>query len=252
MACAKCGHQFSINLQDSKAYRREYFEEEHANWFLHPDVALFARIKDLVLGYSTQGRQSRIIDVGCGPGAFLDFLHSEGFTDLHGLDVFASDSGHFRRIVGEFESTPLSETFDVVVSMMNIEHVPDPNRYIGKMADILSGGGVAIINTIDSHSLIYRLARALHRVGVSFPARRLYEKHHLNHFTWQSLDTLMARHGFACRQAFGKNYPMNALDLPRGPGRPFVLSAIAAINGASEVIGSQISQTKAYLRNDQA
>lgn len=247
-ACAGCTHQFSINVRDAKEYDRDYFEREHANWFLHPDVKLFHRIRDLILRYAPRGKQARLIDVGCGPGAFLDYLHGDGFADLAGLDFCPADSGHFRRIVGEFESTPLPETFDVIVSMMNVEHVPDPNRYLGRMAETLAPGGVVIINTIDASALIYRLARTLQRLGIEFPVRRLYEKHHLNHFTGRSLDTLMARHGFVLREGFGKNYPLNATDVPNGRGSVVVRMAIAAINLAADCFGGQISQTKAYVR----
>lgn len=248
LVCKKCGHEFSANLHDSKVYAPEYFEQEHANWFLNPDVALFRRIRDLILRHGGRGPTARIIDIGCGPGRFLEYLHANGFTDLHGLDLFAGDAGHFRRLVGEFESMQLAETFDVIVSMMNIEHVPDPNRYVDAIADILAPGGVVIINTIDSSSLIYVLARAAHRFGIAFPMKRLYEKHHLNHFNYGSLDTLMARHGFVLREAFRKNYPMNALDLPQGPGSAVVRAGIAGINAVANCIGSQISQTKVYAR----
>lgn len=248
MACKHCGHEFSVNLQETKEYEREYFEQEHANWFLHPDVVLFGRIRDLILKHSSRGQSARIIDIGCGPGAFLEYLHADGFTDLHGLDLYTGDTGHFHRVVGEFESTQISETFDVIVSMMNIEHVPEPNRYIEAMVAILAPGGVVIINTIDSSSLIYRLARVAYRCGIAFPIRRLYEKHHLNHFNYGSLDALMARHGFAVRDAFRKNYPMNALDLPRGPGGNVIWAGIAGVNAVANCIGSQISQTKAYVR----
>jgi cyclopropane fatty-acyl-phospholipid synthase-like methyltransferase len=250
--CTGCGHQFSINLRDSKEYSRDYFENEHANWFLHPDVALFGRIRDLILTYAPHGRRARIIDVGCGPGAFLEYLHRDGFADLHGLDLYAADTGHFRRIVGEFESTQLHETFDVIVSMMNIEHVPDPHRYVAAMHNILGPGGVVLINTIDSRALIYSLARLLYSVGIAFPAQRLYEKHHLNHFTGPSLDTLMNEHGFACRAAFAKNYPMDAIDWPKGSAAGAIRMAVGTINAVSDCIGGQISQTKAYLRRNDA
>lgn len=246
--CGRCRHQFSANIRDTKEYGREYFETEHANWFLHPDTALFARIRDQILAYVPAGRRARVIDIGCGPGAFLDFLHAEGFGDLHGLDLYAAESGRFRRIVGEFEATPLQETFDVIVSMMNIEHVADPNRYVDAMSDILSPGGVVIINTIDSHALIYRLAWVAHSMGVSFPTRRLYEKHHLNHFNRSSLDTLMTRHGYVCRAAFTKNYPLDATDWPKGRGAWAVRAAVAAINVVSDLTGGRISQTKVYAR----
>lgn len=32
-------------------------------------------------------RNSRILDVGCGDGKFLDWIRSEGYTDIHGCEV---------------------------------------------------------------------------------------------------------------------------------------------------------------------
>jgi len=45
-----------------------------------------AYIQDIIQKHLPRDRNARILDVGCGHGAFLYFLNLAGFTNIHGVD----------------------------------------------------------------------------------------------------------------------------------------------------------------------
>src|SRR5205823_11985748 len=52
-------------------------------------------------------------------------------------------------------------------------------------------GGLVIIMMLYDRSILYKVARALHRIGIDGPFKRLYDKHHINHFNLSSLRRLV-------------------------------------------------------------
>ena len=50
--------------------------------------------------------------------------------------------------------------------------------------------GIIISNTINDSSIVYIAARVIHKFGLKTPMERLYDKHHLNHFSNNSLEYL--------------------------------------------------------------
>lgn len=81
------------------------------------------------LRFAGIGRGDAILDVGCGGGALLSFLHEEGFERLAGVDPFAREADRsqegfrIRRTLGEVEGT-----FDFVLLNHSLEHMPEQRR----------------------------------------------------------------------------------------------------------------------------
>ena len=95
-----------------------------------------------------------------------------------------------------------------------IEHIDNPQLFVGKLNNLLKSGGLLFIMTINSNSLIYRIARVLKKVGMRVAYDRLYSIHHLQHFTNQSLKTLLEMNNFEVLVHKNHNYPLKAVDVP--------------------------------------
>lgn len=100
---------------------------------------------------------SKILDVGCGAGAYLDVLHDIGYKNVSGIDPFIDeDTVHSNGVkINKRYLTQVNELFDVILSHHSFEHVPDPLETLIATKNCLSPNGVAII-TIPVAGDLYR------------------------------------------------------------------------------------------------
>ena len=104
-------------------------------------------------------------------------------------------------------------TFDAVVSLAVIEHIPNVAGFVRRLYSVVRPGGTVAIMTVNESSLLYRVARATRPVTpITF--NRLYSAHHVHHFTRQSLESLLQSHGARIDQAWTHNMPLAAIDIP--------------------------------------
>jgi len=95
---------------------------------------------------------NRLLDVGCGNGAFLRDARSAGW-EVHGtdLDRIAVETARQSGIpvwLGPYDSAPFeSASFDVVTAHQVIEHVPDPFAFLRTLHGWLKPGGLLWIGT---------------------------------------------------------------------------------------------------------
>ncbi len=89
----------------------------------------------------------RVLDLGCGVGHSYEELAPR---ETVGVDVAAAALADQRREthVADMRSLPFADgTFDSVVSIQSIEHVPDPERVLAEVVRVLAPGGRAIFVT---------------------------------------------------------------------------------------------------------
>ncbi len=243
--CALCGHSFTIlSNSDQEIYDADYFAEDHKNWFENPDINLFCRIEKL-LNNLTPAPFS-LLDIGCGAGEFLRFLHKKmPDLKLFGVDLVENSYPGIIFYKEDFLLHPAGEQFDVVTGFMIIEHVPEPIKFVQKMRQHLNFSGILILNTINSSGAIYVAARLLKKIGFGRPFDRLYGPHHVQHFTASSLKILVERCGFEIIEHRIHNFPLAAVDLPRVNllVRAIYKIAVASIFGATNILGGGMNQT---------
>ncbi len=124
-------------------------------------------------------KQAPLLDFGCGGGEFLEFLRSEGFGQLHGIDrsqqqvarclkrglsnvEFVSDSG---RWLGDHK-----QAFDTIVLNDVLEHIPKPEivSTLEALRASLRTGGQLIIkvpNAANAFGLVARYLDFTHEVA---------------------------------------------------------------------------------------
>ena len=97
----------------------------------------------------------RLLDVGCGDGAFTRIL-AAGFREIHGIDVQDSFLERFRASVSgdpRFGVANMSASamtfpdahFDSIVSIETLEHVPDLSGAADEIYRVLQPGGELLI-----------------------------------------------------------------------------------------------------------
>lgn len=104
-------------------------------------------------------RGKRILEVGCGKGRISRILNARG-ADIYGIDISEKLLTHARSIApyhffkAEAYSIPFkSNTFDALVLLEVIEHIPQLERAIKEMARVLTPEGRLVIVDRNKFSL---------------------------------------------------------------------------------------------------
>lgn len=81
-------------------------------------------------------KEARLLEIGCGTGAFLDRCRDAGFNQVRGLELnqrarqACRDKGHDVRDELMEQMVASAESLDVVCAFQVLEHVPDPIGFL--------------------------------------------------------------------------------------------------------------------------
>ena len=89
-------------------------------------------------------RTHRVLDYGCGGGAFVHFLRERGYEHARGYDPYVSE--------GEF-ATPPGAGYDAVLSQDVLEHVEDPREHLATLRDLCVPGGLVVVGTPNAAAI---------------------------------------------------------------------------------------------------
>jgi 2-polyprenyl-3-methyl-5-hydroxy-6-metoxy-1,4-benzoquinol methylase len=138
--------------------------------------------------------QGRLLDFGCGGGAFLQRMHRLGWQVI-GIDssVAAVDQVRTRlglpALVGSLPHSELeAESFDVITMWQALEHVHTPMRVLREAYKLLAPGGQLVVLVPNIDSLPFRWFGSAW-YGLDLPR-------HLTHFSPWTLQLMLERAGF--------------------------------------------------------
>jgi 2-polyprenyl-3-methyl-5-hydroxy-6-metoxy-1,4-benzoquinol methylase len=138
--------------------------------------------------------EGRLLDFGCGGGAFLARMHGQGWQ-VTGLDVSAAAVNRVRDELGlrAFQGTlphPALEhaSFDVITMWHSLEHVHAPLEVLREANRLLVPGGNLFIAVPNIDSLPFRWFGSAW-YGLDLPR-------HLTHFAPWTLHLMLERAGF--------------------------------------------------------
>ncbi len=115
-------------------------------------------------------QNKRIVDVGCGGGILTEGLAKKGanmlgidlseelidIADLHGLE--SGVSANYKKISAEALAEAEPTSFDHIVCMEMLEHVPEPGSVIAACATMVKPGGYVFFSTLNRKPKAYLLA----------------------------------------------------------------------------------------------
>lgn len=149
--------------------------------------------KRLLVEDFTGAKKGRVLDIGCGTGAFLNEMKTAGWDAL-GLEPDA-DARAMAKKLFDIEALPSPELFSLVpgsydaVTMWHVlEHVHQLHDYVEKIHEIIKPAGkffVAVPNYTAADAKKYKEFWAAYDVP-----------RHLYHFSPKSMQMLMKQHGF--------------------------------------------------------
>lgn len=137
---------------DRQGYDSFWADDDLVNLYLEPArVANFRHVALLCADWAGQ-----VVDLGCGSGTMLEELLAvdrTGAKTLTGVDYAPSSIERCRRILPDatFIQSDLSQTglpdgsFDLVLSIQTMEHLPNPAGAMKEMWRILRPGGRLVI-----------------------------------------------------------------------------------------------------------
>jgi SAM-dependent methyltransferase len=141
--------------------------------------------------------ERRLLDFGCGAGAFLERMHHCGWNVI-GLDFSASAVHQIQSKLGlpvllgslpHPELTPNS--FEVITMWQSLEHVHQPLEVLRQARELLVPGGRLLVTTPNIDSQAFRwFGPAWY--GLDLPR-------HLTHFSLVTLPVMLERAGFQMR-----------------------------------------------------
>ena len=216
--CRRCGMLFRDPLPNARELRAMYEDEAyHASPYFarewdpaELDASPEVRIQRAALACLSAELEPevprRVLDVGCGTGAFLRLARDAGY-EVEGIELSgrlaerAEREAGLRVHVGDVEGTRLEEArFGLITLWDVLEHVLDPEAVLEALARSLAPGGRIVVLTIDSGSLFNRLGALAHAATAGRVQRQLellYDARHNYYFTRATLLALLERTGFA-------------------------------------------------------
>ena len=191
-ACSHCGYVFSNPaLPEEELLRfyaqlddREYAEEEVGRG------RNFSAILNRLDKFSLPGK--RLLDVGAASGIFLNLARKRGYEIL-GIEPSRSLAADARKrygielFVGTLEELRDERKFSVVTLLDILEHLSDPDGFMGRVSVLTEEEGILVVVTPDIDSLAARLA------GKKWWHFRIA---HVAFFNRRSLRFLLEKNGF--------------------------------------------------------
>jgi len=204
LQCRKCSLVFVYPHPVPSALTGHYDEGYYAEWVgkqKEKRTRMWKNRLDKVQKFRSGGR---LLDVGCGEGAFLDIAQKNGW-EISGTELSSYAARYAANILdtdifcGELLEARLPEdSFDVVTMWHVLEHVTDPTRYFADIQRILRSDGLLVIAIPNVNDLIMQIAyRIIKRRKMKLFSKDEKEVH-LFHFSPKTIKAYLDKTGFDC------------------------------------------------------
>jgi SAM-dependent methyltransferase len=209
--CSGCGIHFAeAPEKDLQAYYRAVWSDDNLGIAPYAakvqavrDPARLQRLLDQTPRFGWALAEARnlphgaaVLDVGCGEGALLWGLRQQGL-EAHGCDLAPPAVELARQLVGQervhvgtIAEVPYRPgTFDCIIALEVIEHLPNPRPFLDCVTALLKPGGTLLLTTPNRHRVFAVLKRALGRPHSNTD----YPPHHWTRWSAASLRGLLSR-----------------------------------------------------------
>jgi len=213
-ACTECGHVHNCLSPGEIDGLGKYYNEEYAPLNLGSTDKIgdrpgsdnpftfkrHSQLYSLISSYVHS--DSRILDVGCAMGSFLEYLHKQGLNKLYGIDIienyvsYAKKKGDHNIKLGSAESIPFDDnSFDLLALDQVMEHLVEPIQALKEAKRVLIDGGLLCIGVPDA---------SRYDEMYFFDFYWFIMREHIQHFDVEHLKLLAEMEGFEL-VSFGKS-----------------------------------------------
>lgn len=214
--CRECSLVY-LNPRPSEKYLQQIYPDTyHAFDFEPQKFGIVFRVRGwlesrrLLRWCRRLGDDARILDVGCGDGFHIGLLKTYGRSGwkLEGVDAdpraqLAAERRGIEVRCGRVEDIDLKPgSYDLILMIMTIEHLPDPLKTLRRIYDLLSAGGRVVIVTDNIESPDFHIFCNRHWGGYHFPR-------HWYLFSRTTLAKLAEKVGFSVEQNATAVSPVN-------------------------------------------
>ena len=188
----------------------------------------------------------RVLDVGCSNGHFLAYVRSLfPHASLEGIELDPATAARAQerlpdaRIrVGDAERTldALAPGYDLITLWDVFEHLTAPIKVLERLSSLLSADGRIFIQTINEHSALPAIGRALYKLSggrLKYPARRTHDAHHLVFFSKGGLERAVDRSGLTVARSWYDRLSHDRMD-----GNPLVTAVSSAVLTMENALGN--------------
>jgi glycosyltransferase involved in cell wall biosynthesis len=182
-------------------YRRNYDVEWHSR--SEPNAHYAAKLdyeSSHSMALKAVAEKSRVMDVGCGPGAFQEALRCKGCRVV-GVDQYPAPEGVVfeKMIVTDLDQNPIPESLekiDLVLMLDVIEHLKSPETFLRKVHEAAQENlRVRFILTTGNVAFIF--VRLMLLLGqFNYGKRGILDLTHTRLFTFGSLRRVLNQYGF--------------------------------------------------------
>ncbi len=197
--CPSCGYIWIAPCPDPSAvYQEDYFtgatqgfgysDYDADKAAMHSTFEKYLRSIERILP-----NRGELLDIGAATGYFLQIAKNRGWS-VRGVEYsdFAANAARKKGLdvrTGSLETSSFPrETFDTITMLDVLEHLPHPRESIRTAAQILKSGGVLVVNTPDTGSLLAKTLGAKWHLYVP--------PEHLALFNAKNLSELLKKEGF--------------------------------------------------------
>ncbi len=208
--CKACGFRHIdplFSAEELKSfYEKEFYQSERADYFSRMEedrdwwMLRYRHYYELLEAHAPTGHHGRLrlLDIGSGPGFFLDAGAARGW-DVLGFEPSAVAADYCTArglsVVNDFFSAASAKghgLFDAIALSMVLEHVKDPIGLIEEARSLLAPGGLLLlISPNDFNPLQMTLWEKL-----GFKPWWVVPRHHLNYFSLASATAFVKARGF--------------------------------------------------------
>ncbi len=157
-------------------------------------------------------RVGKVLDVGCGPGIFLEMARDRGW-EVAGVEIgsWAREAARERDLpvhIGTLEDAPFQEgEFDLITFHATVEHLSSPREVLSEAGRLLKPEGILAITSLPNFaSLTIRLG--LDDFALNRPMG------HLNYFSHRTFSEMLRRIGFG-QMVHATSYGVNLESVKR-------------------------------------
>lgn len=254
LKCFNCDHIIS-DLKITKKYLKEtysknYLIKKHKNWMNNPNNEFYKKIENFIL----KNNIKKILDLGCGKGLLLKFLNNRNpYLKLTGVDLYKNNANKKINFVNkDIFKFKTKKKFSMIVSIMVIEHVKKIKPFIKLIRKLTKNNAYCVINTINTNSILYKVSHLFYRFNFKAPFQRLYDPHHLNHFSNKSLKKIFLQNGFSLIKVIDTPITMEQVDYPYDNfiKKYFYYVGIYSIIKLQNIFGFSWAQTIVLKKNN--